>query len=89
MNKEFEEEIISAIRSLELDVKSIMIIASNGKFMQGIAKGLESLGRIDKVDLVVYLLKHLEITIEDIEDAKELSDETKLMLKIIKKGRFM
>jgi len=70
-----------------VDAKAVIILMSNGVQLQGVANGHEELGPTERVDLVAYLMKRLEISLADIEDTVGLSDEYRYMLSAISRGR--
>ena len=86
-----DEAVALALAYDALKIKPIAhtLLASDGYTMAGASSGLDLLKNVDKVDLVAYLIKHLDITLDDIEEAIQLSDETRFMMRRIKRDRIL
>lgn len=69
------------------DPKAVVVLMSNGAGLQGVAIGHDELDSTEKVDLVAYLMKRLDINLDDIEETTQLADETRFMLNKIARGR--
>lgn len=69
------------------DPKAVLILVTDGHRIGGVAVDHDLLKSTEKVDLVAYLMKKLEVTLEDIEETVELSDENRFMMNRIAKGR--
>jgi hypothetical protein len=84
MNKLFIDEMIIRMTQLNIDNPiSAILVVSNGKNLQGFQLRVENLNNVDKVDMITYLLNHLNINIDDIEECKQLNEENILMYKVI------
>jgi hypothetical protein len=83
------EQIIKMLDKSNLiyDPKAVIVLMTDGARLQGIAVDHETLNPTEKVDLVAYLLKKLEITLDDIEETTELASENRFMLNRITKGK--
>jgi hypothetical protein len=60
---------------------TVILLFSNLQKYGGMGIGVNLLDRSDMVDLVSYLIRKLEITVDDIEEHDALSDEIKYMMK--------
>jgi len=74
-----------AVEDFDLDKLAVIVLVSDTKVHVGQAWGINNLGAIERVDLVQYLIKNFEITLDDIEDQKQLKDENKLMQSLLKR----
>ncbi len=58
---------------------SLVFLASNGRQYGGAGFGIEQLDPVDKVDLTLYLIKHLGVTRAMIEEQGRLAGEVDVM----------
>lgn len=85
MNKSFIDEIVKRMENMNIEEPtSAILVVSNGINLQGFAYNLDKISITDKVDMIAYLLKHMDITDTAIKECKKLDEENKDMLKVIR-----
>lgn len=89
MKDEDIERLVDLLKTITFDPIACIVLMSNKRDMVGAQLGVEELDPADKVDLVAYLIKHLEITEENIKEAVRLSGETKSMMRMIREGKIL
>lgn len=79
MKAEKAQEIGDLAKDMDVyEPVAYVLLVSNGVNFQGGGQ-IENLDPVDRVDLVCYLIRQLGITIDDLEDKNQLSDEITLM----------
>ena len=79
MKAEKAQEIGDLAKKMDVyETVAYVLLVSNGVNFQG-AGQIENLEPVDRVDLVCYLIRQLGITVDDLEDKNQLSDEITLM----------
>jgi hypothetical protein len=87
MKNEIAKEIYGLAKNIDIyEPVAYVILVSDGAHFQG-GSSIDMLDAVDKVDLVCYLIKHLGITLEDVEEKNQLSDEIKLMKALLSDNR--
>ena len=90
INKDQQRRIIKMLNTIDIPhPKTIVILVSDTLELQGAIMGAIHLDQTKKVDLVAYLIKRLGITLTDIEETIELSDEHRYMMNLIKTRRLV
>ena len=83
MKAEKAQEIGELAKAMDVyEPMAYVLLVSNGVNFQG-AGQIENLEPVDRVDLVCYLIRQLGITVDDLEDKNQLSDEITLMNSIL------
>ena len=83
MKAEKAQEIGNLAKKMDVyEPVAYVLLVSNGVNFQG-AGQIENLEPVDRVDLVCYLIRQLGITVDDLEDKNQLSDEITLMNSIL------
>jgi len=83
MKAEKAQEIGELAKAMDVyEPVAYVLLVSNGVNFQG-AGQIENLEPVDRVDLVCYLIRQLGITVDDLEDKNQLSDEITLMNSIL------
>ena len=83
MNPQKAQEIGDLAKDMDVyEPVAYVLLVSNGVNFQGGGQ-IENLDPVDRVDLVCYLIKHLGVTVDDLEDKNQLSDEITLMDSIL------
>ena len=86
MNKKYVDKITMLASSIDvMEPTAYVIMVSNGVNFQGGAGGIDNLSQVDKVDLVSYLIRQLGLTLDDVAEKDQLTDEVHLMNSIISK----
>ena len=79
MKAEKAQEIGDLAKNMDVyEPVAYVLLVSNGVNFQGGGQ-IENLEPVDRVDLVCYLIRQLGITVDDLEDKNQLSDEITLM----------
>lgn len=79
MRAEKAQEIGDLAKNMDVyEPVAYVLLVSDGVNFQGGGQ-IENLAPVDRVDLVCYLIKQLGITVDDLEDKNQLSDEITLM----------
>ena len=82
MKAEKAQEIGDLAKNMDVyEPVAYVLLVSNGINFQGGGQ-IENLEPVDRVDLVCYLIRQLGITVDDLEDKDQLSDEITLMQSI-------
>ena len=86
MKAEKAQEIGDLAKAMDVyEPVAYVLLVSNGVNFQG-AGQIENLNPVDRVDLVCYLIRQLGVTIDDLEDKNQLSDEITMMQSIVCAG---
>ena len=86
MNEKEMKIIHGVIDTFNEDIKPVacIYVCSNGEAYRGMGYGDNKLSNIDKLDIILYLIKKMNVNIDDIEDLKQMNDEIKYMFKTSK-----
>ena len=83
MKAEKAQEIGDLAKNMDVyEPVAYVLLVSNGINFQGGGQ-IENLEPVDRVDLVCYLIRQLGITVDDLEDKNQLSDEITMMQSIV------
>ena len=83
MKAEKAQEIGDLAKNMDVyEPVAYVLLVSNGVNFQGGGQ-IENLEPVDRVDLVCYLIRQLGITVDDLEDKNQLSDEITMMQSIV------
>ena len=86
MKAEKAQEIGDLAKNMDVyEPVAYVLLVSNGVNFQGGGQ-IENLEPVDRVDLVCYLIRQLGITVDDLEDKNQLSDEITMMQSIVCAG---
>ena len=86
MKRKKAKEICNLAKSMDVyEPVAYVLLVSNGVNFQGGGQ-IEKLDPVDRVDLVCYLIRQLDITLDDLEAKNQLDDEITLMQSIMSKG---
>ena len=86
MKAEKAKEIGDLAKNMDVyEPVAYVLLVSNGVNFQGGGQ-IENLDPVDRVDLVCYLIKQLGVTVDDLEDKNQLSDEITLMNSVLCAG---
>lgn len=86
MKPEKAQEIGDLAKNMDVyEPVAYVLLVSNGVNFQGGGQ-IEALDPVDRVDLVCYLIRQLGVTIDDLEDKNQLTDEIMLMSSIVSGG---
>jgi len=84
--EEMKEEFDKILRYFTLENPiCCLCVLSDGRNLKGFNINAEALDKIDLVDMIDYLIRNLEIKLEDIKKTESMRDRTDLMFEFIKR----